>query len=121
MKRHNSNIRLTFDGAKWTISNENAVALSYTSDDSNTPLTLDSTCEVYFSSFYPLKSTPSRRTKSKLTSQISNDAASSCALSVVEYEDEDECANGVAPCAGSNDFACINRIGGYSCVPKMLR
>ena len=56
-----------------------------------------------------------------LPSQLSSDASSSCALSVVEYIDEDECTNGVAPCAGSIDFACINRIGGYSCVPKMLR
>ena len=42
-------------------------------------------------------------------------------LSVRRYEDEDECKSGKAPCANSEDYACINRLDGYSCVPKLLR
>jgi hypothetical protein len=50
-----------------------------------------------------------------------SDNSDSCVVSVVEYEDEDECATGVAPCAGSDDFACINTIGSFHCVPKLIR
>ena len=52
VKRHNSNILLSFDGDKWTIVNSNSVALSYSSDDYSSPLALDTTCQVFFSIFF---------------------------------------------------------------------
>ena len=42
-------------------------------------------------------------------------------LSIRKYDDVDECKSGKAPCANSEDYACINRLEGYSCVPKLLR
>jgi hypothetical protein len=44
-----------------------------------------------------------------------------CTGNVRVYEDENECATGKAPCAGSDDYVCINRLGSYSCAPKLLR
>ena len=52
VRRHNSNIVLSLDGDKWTIVNSNSVALSYSSDDYSSPLTLDTTCQVFFDFFF---------------------------------------------------------------------
>ena len=42
-------------------------------------------------------------------------------LQVAVHKNKDYCSSGVAPCAGSTDYSCLNKLGGFTCAPKFLR
>jgi len=42
-------------------------------------------------------------------------------LQVAVYKNKDFCSSGAAPCAGSTDYSCLNKLGGFTCAPKFLR